>query len=216
MLECGQLGLAENRPIDHTIVNGVLTILRYGWNMLTNLLIYRFILVNTLLFALTAALWWNGYLAPIFQTDLSHVTFAIAALFALGWLGTAKEIVVASRQLNVAKSGPLPARESERDKDLAKVEWLASVSEWLVGLGLVGTVIGFIIALSSVDQSALLQASGAQSAVATLMSGMRTALNTTVLGASLAMWHEVNQRMLRTALAVYWADRMSAVPQGQG
>jgi hypothetical protein len=36
-----------------------------------------------------------------------------------------------------------------------------------------------------------------------------------VLGASLALWHEVNQRMLRTALAVYWADRM-AVPQGQG
>jgi hypothetical protein len=198
------------------IVNAVLTFLRYRWSMLTNLLIYRFILVNTLLFALTMALWWNGYLAPIFQTDLSHVTFAIAALFAVGWFGTAREIVVASRQLNAAKSGPTPARESERDKDLAKVEWLASVSEWLVGLGLVGTVIGFIIALSSVDQSALLQASGAQSAVATLMSGMRTALNTTVLGASLAMWHEVNQRMLRTALAVYWADRMLAVPQGQG
>jgi hypothetical protein len=132
------------------------------------------------------ALWWNGYLAPVFQTDLSRVTFAIAALFVLGWLGMAKEIVIASRQLNFAKAGPLaPARESERDKDLAKVEWLASVSEWLVGLGLVGTVIGFIIALSSVDQSALLQASGAQSAVATLMQGMRTALNTTVLGASL-------------------------------
>jgi hypothetical protein len=83
------------------------------------------------------------------------VTFAIAALFVLGWLGTAKEIVIASRQLNFAKSGPMlrPAR-LERDKDLAKVEWLASVSEWLVGLGLIGTVIGFIIALSSVDQSA--------------------------------------------------------------
>lgn len=184
--------------------------------MLSNLLIYRFVLLNALLFALTAALWWNGYLGPVFQTDLSYVTFAIAALFALGWLGTAREIVIASRQLNLAKSGLLPAREADRDKDLAKVEWLGSVSEWLVGLGLVGTVIGFIIALSSVDQSALLQASGAQSAVATLMSGMRTALNTTVLGASLAMWHEVNQRMLSTALAVYWADRIAAVPQQQG
>jgi hypothetical protein len=184
--------------------------------MLTNLLIYRFVLVNALFFALTAALWWNGYVEPVFQTDLSRVTFAIAALFAIGWLGTAREIVIASRQLNVAKSGPQPAREAERDKDLAKVEWLASVSEWLVALGLVGTVIGFIIALSSVDQSALLQSSGAQSAVATLMAGMRTALNTTVLGASLALWHEVNQRMLRTALVVYWADRMAAVPQGQG
>jgi len=184
--------------------------------MLTNLLIYRFILVNALFFALTAGLWWNGYLAPVFQTDLSHVTFAIAALFTLGWLGMAREIVIASRQLNFAKMEPRPARETERDKDLAKVEWLASVSEWLVALGLVGTVIGFIIALSSVDQSALLQSSGAQSAVATLMAGMRTALNTTVLGASLALWHEVNQRMLRTALVVYWADRMAALPQGQG
>jgi hypothetical protein len=184
--------------------------------MLTNLLIYRFVLVNALFFALTASVWWNGYLAPVFQTDLSHVTFAIAALFAIGWLGTAREIVIASRQLNFAKSGPQPAGEPERDKDLAKVEWLTSVSEWLVGLGLIGTVIGFIIALSSVDQSALLQSSGAQSAVTTLMAGMRTALNTTVLGASLAIWHEVNQRMLRTALTVYWADRMAAVPQGQG
>jgi hypothetical protein len=163
-----------------------------------------------------AAVRWNGYLAPVFQTDLSHVTFAIAALFVLGWLGMAKEIFIASRQLNLAKAAPQPAGEAERDKDLAKVEWLASVSEWLVGLGLVGTVIGFIIALSSVDQSTLLQTSGAQSAVATLMAGMRTALNTTVLGASLALWHEVNQRMLRTALAVYWADRMAAVPQAQG
>jgi hypothetical protein len=185
--------------------------------MLSNLLIYRFILVNALLFALAAALWWNGYLGPVFETDLSRVTFAIAALFVLGWVGTAKEIVIASRQLNFAKLGPMaPARVSERDKDLAKVEWLASISEWLVGLGLIGTVVGFIIALSSVDQSALMQASGAQSAVSTLMQGMRTALNTTVLGASLAIWHEINQRMLRTALVVYWADRIAAVPQEQG
>lgn len=184
--------------------------------MLTNLLIYRFVLVNALFLALTVTVWWNGWLAPVFATDLSRVTYAIAGLFVVGWFGTAREIVVASRQLNVARAAPRPAREAERDKDLAKVEWLGSVSEWLVALGLIGTVIGFIIALSSVDQSALLQASGAQSAVGTLMSGMRTALNTTVLGASLAIWHEVNQRMLTTALAVYWADRIGAVPQGQG
>jgi hypothetical protein len=183
--------------------------------MLRNLLIYRFILVNALGVALTAGLWWNGYLGPIFATDQSRITFAIAALFGLGWFGMAREIVVASRQLNFAKAIAQPAREAERDKDLAKVEWLASVSEWLVGLGLIGTVVGFIIALSSVDQGSLLQTSGAQSAVQTLMAGMRTALNTTVLGASLAIWHEVNQRMLKTALTVYWADRMAAVPQGQ-
>ena len=99
--------------------------------MLTNLLIYRFVLVNALFFALAGSLWWNGYVAPVFQTDLSYVTFGIAALFVLGWLGMAKEIFIASRQLNFAKAAPQPARQADRDKDLAKVEWLASVSEWL-------------------------------------------------------------------------------------
>jgi hypothetical protein len=205
-------GGGETGLLNTSIVNGAFTHVAYARPMLTNLLIYRFVLVNTLFFALTASLWWNGFLAPIFETDLSRLTVAIAGLFALGWLGMAREIVIASRQLNNAKSALQPAREAERDKDLAKVEWLGSVSEWLVGLGLIGTVVGFIMALSSVDQSALVQSSGAQSAVATLMTGMRIALNTTVLGASLAIWHEVNQRMLRTALAVYWADRLAAVP----
>lgn len=183
--------------------------------MLSNLLIYRFAIVNALLGAFAAALWWNGYLTPVFETDQSRVTIAIAALFVIGWVGAARETVIASRQLNWAKAGRAgPACESERDKDLAKVEWLFSVPEWLVGLGLLGTVIGFIMALSGVDQSTLVQATGAQSAVAALMQGMRVALNTTVLGASLALWHELNVRMLRTALTVYWADRIGALQRG--
>lgn len=183
--------------------------------MLRNLLLYRFVIVNALLAAFATVLWWNGYLAPLFETDQSRLTFAIAGLFAVGWLGAAREILIASRQLNLVKAGNFqPACVPERDKDLAKVEWLSSVSEWLVGLGLVGTVIGFIIALSSVDQTVLAQASGAESAVTTLMDGMRIALNTTVLGASLALWHELNTRMLNTALVVYWADRLGAVQQG--
>jgi hypothetical protein len=39
---------------------------------------------------------------------------------------------------------------------------------------------------------------------------MRIALNTTLLGAGLAIWHEINIRMLRTALIVYWSNRLAA------
>lgn len=179
--------------------------------ILSNLLMYRFAIVNGLAVVLAIALWWSGYVVPVFANDESRLTIAIAALFAVAWSGAVKETVVVSLALNSAKvHGPRPACEAMRDKDVAKVEWLASASEWLVALGLLGTVIGFSMALSGVDQGALANAGGAQLAVTALMQGMRVALNTTLLGAALALWHEVNVRMLRTALAVYWSDRIAA------
>lgn len=179
--------------------------------MLSNLLLYRFAILNGLAGALVIGLWWSGHLVPVFTADESRLTFAIAGLFAVGWVWMVKEIVKASAALNRSKLyGERPGSNAGRDKDFAKIEWLGSVSEWLVALGLLGTVIGFSIALSGIDQAAVARADGAQSAVTTLMQGMRVALNTTLLGAALALWHEVNVRMLKTALAVHWADRIAA------
>lgn len=184
--------------------------------MLSNLLLYRFIIFNTLIFALVAALAWNGVLGPIYEGDQSRLTIAITVLFAVGWLWSLKETAVVSLELNSSKiSGPEPACYAKRDKDIAKTEWLTSVSEWLVALGLLGTVIGFSIALSGIDEGSVANATGAQGAVASLMQGMRVALNTTLLGAALAIWHEVNMRMLRTALTVYWSDRIAVWQMGR-
>jgi hypothetical protein len=36
------------------------------------------------------------------------------------------------------------------------------------------------------------------------------ALNTTLVGAALAIWHQVNLRMLKTAMGCYWIDRIRA------
>jgi hypothetical protein len=184
--------------------------------MLSNLLIYRFVIFNSLMFALVAALAWNGILGPVYANDQSGLTIAITALFVVGWLWSLKETAVVSLEMNSSKShGPRPACYAKRDKDVAKTEWLSSVSEWLVALGLLGTVIGVSIALSGIDQASVADATGAQGAVASLMEGMRIALNTTLLGAALAIWHEVNMRMLRTALVVYWSDRIAVWQMGR-
>ena len=128
-------------------------------------------------------------------------------LFAIGWGWTLKECIKLSLLLDTAKVIGYPHKTIySKDKAAVKVEWLESISEWLVGLGLLGTVIGFSIALSGIDQTSLMQAQGAQSSVGTLMSGMRIALNTTLLGASLAIWHQINLRMFRTAFVSYWLD----------
>jgi len=179
--------------------------------MLNSLLLYRFLLANALGIALSIAMAWSGYLIPIFATDQSRLTFAIAGIFLVGWVWTLKEVIAVSGGLNTAKElGYLPASVAEADKAMLKVEWLESISEWLVGFGLLGTVIGFSIALSGIDQNSVMQAEGVQDAVAALMAGMRVALYTTLLGAALAIWHQVNLRMLKTAMGCYWIDRVRA------
>jgi len=183
--------------------------------MLSNLLIYRWLLCNGLGISLAVSLALSGHLIPIIQGG-APITYAILALFGVGWVWTIKEVVFASLDLNWAKQhGPRQGHPAQADKDAEKVEWLSSVAEWLVGLGLLGTVWGFYIALSGVDQNTVSQATGAQAAVAALMQGMRVALTTTLLGAGLAMWHEVNVRLLRTGLTVLWADRIVARDEGR-
>ena len=66
----------------------------------------------------------------------------------------------------------------------------------LVFLGLVGTVIGFIVALSGVDPQVSAQLDEVASMVATLVAGMSIALYTTLVGAVLHVWLMVNYRLL--------------------
>lgn len=173
-----------------------------------NLLTFRFLITNTLLACLAAALWLQGYVWPVIEGG-APINYGILALFAVGWLWSFKEVLVVSVGLNENTDiGAYPAIEAERDKDTAKVEWLSSVSEWLAYLGLIGTVIGMIVALSGLPT--VTDADGAMRAVALLGEGMMLALNTTLLGASLAIWNEVNVRLLKTGLSTYWQDRIAA------
>jgi hypothetical protein len=160
---------------------------------------------------LAAVLFLGGVGLPIFAQDTSRISLLIAALFAVGWVWALREIIGVSAAINEAKRrGVPPAFPAERDKDLAKVEWLNAVSGWLVALGLLGTVIGFWMALAGIDQGSVSQATGAQAAVTSLMKGMQVAINTTLIGAVLGLWNEVNFRILRTGLSVYWCDRLLA------
>ena len=182
-----------------------------------NHLIYRFVLVNVAFIAVAIALAVQGYVTWLFANDASGISYAITALFVVGWGWSAKEIMVASSDLNWSNAnGPRPAALADADKDLGKIAWLQDISENLVNLGLLGTLVGFVIALSSIDQETVSSADGAQTAAALLMQGMSTAIGTTIIGLVLAIWHGVNLRMLNTALNTYWNNRLLASHDGQG
>jgi len=66
----------------------------------------------------------------------------------------------------------------------------------LVLLGLIGTVIGFIIALSGVDPESASDIKSIAPMVSTMIEGLSTALYTTLVGAVLNVWLMINYRLL--------------------
>lgn len=175
--------------------------------MLKHLLIYRFLLVNIMAMVGVGLAYQRGLLEYLYSNDLTHITWGITALFCFVWLTTARRILEISRKLNFQKElGPIYLRPGRSSKVWAKITWIMESSDTLVGLGLIGTVVGFSIALSGVEEGALTNAAGVSAALGPLMIGMKIALNTTILGSVLGMWNGINQRMLRTATTCYIAD----------
>jgi biopolymer transport protein ExbB/TolQ len=71
----------------------------------------------------------------------------------------------------------------------------------LVLLGLIGTVVGFIIALSAVDPTTAGDVRSVAPMVAALVNGMSTALYTTLVGSILHIWLMCNHQLLASATA---------------
>lgn len=180
------------------------------------LLIVRFVLINVVAAALLVGIYLQGWLEAVIGGDLIELSAVIAAVFVYGFLYCALRVGQTSGELDDVRGGdpedrsPAGAyldkarythdRESLRSvlrmrlgRRIATVRHIANS---LVFLGLIGTVIGFIIALSGVDPTRAADADNVADMVATLISGMSVALNTTLVGAVLYVWLIVNYRLL--------------------
>ena len=184
------------------------------------LLILRFALINIVAFALSGAAWLQGWLEGLFEPTtaiLSGIIFAVF-LYGLGICGF--KVWRASIAINDMKAGGksatacaahymTDARTKDADSRAIQINMLRlklshriqivrHIANLLVFLGLIGTVIGFIIALSGVEPEAVSNPESVASMVATLIKGMSVALYTTLLGAVLNVWLNINHRILST------------------
>ncbi|TGR84597.1 hypothetical protein EN866_32850 [Mesorhizobium sp. M2D.F.Ca.ET.223.01.1.1] len=108
--------------------------------------------------------WWLGYVSFVFTHDVSHISYLISALFIASMAG-----------VFLGRTGHLERTEV-----------------WLVTLGLIGNVVGFIIALQNIDTGSLGTAEGVQKVAASLLAGMGVAFCSTLVGAVSALWISVN------------------------
>lgn len=182
-----------------------------------SLLMLRFALINMAGVALTGAAWQQGWIERALAGDTSGLGKVIVATFLVGAAVCAHAIVDVSRELDALRAtcagrGTLVARhlaavavgrrgraslEGALKLVLAnRIGVVRNIATSLVLLGLIGTVLGFIMALDGVDASTAGDVAQVGRMVATIAEGMGVALYTTLIGTVLNIWLMINHRLL--------------------
>ena len=184
------------------------------------LLLLRFGLVNLVAFALLGAAWAQGLVAKVINADVTNMVILICAIFLIGLILAGYRLWKVSKQLNAAYNYNPKERSRAADflkktkgknatsraniaqalrlKLFSRIVHIRYISNSLTVLGLIGTVLGFIIALSGVDPDVASNPSAISPMVAQLIEGMSVALYTTLVGSILSVWLGLIYQMLAT------------------
>jgi uncharacterized membrane protein (DUF485 family) len=185
-----------------------------------HLLIMRFAVVNLVAVALLAAAWLQGWLDAVLLSDTTGLVLIIVLVFLAGLILCSAKVLQVGAELDrvrapaadprarvtrylaaiAGKDGPSRALSASalKLKLASRIAVVRHIAGSLVLLGLIGTVIGFMIALSGVDPEQVADVSAIGPMVSTLISGMSVALSTTLVGAVLNIWLMVNYRLLES------------------
>ena len=190
------------------------------------LLLYRFLIVNIVGAALLGLAGAQGWIARIAEADPTGLVFVIFGVFAVGLALCGYRLFKTSAALNRLEEGgtaelpsawirSTPVRPEFRAEALkarlfSRIAVVRQIAAALVVLGLIGTVAGFIIALSGVSAEDAGTLAAVQPMISTLISGMSVALYTTLEGAILGLWLTVNYRMLATGTATLYSELLAA------
>ena len=134
------------------------------------LLLLRFGLINIVAFALLVAAWAQGLVAKVINSDVTNMVILISVVFIVGLILSGYRVWKVSKQLNAAYEFDPKQRSRAADflnkakgkaagtranlgqalrlKLFSRIVHIRYIASSLTILGLIGTVLGFIIALS--------------------------------------------------------------------
>jgi hypothetical protein len=187
------------------------------------LLLARFALLNLVGAALAVAAYFQGWVDIIRGADTTYQSGVIATVFLVGLGMCATRVWHVTRELNeVGARDPKPgtkvaqylaligtsgregrtiAAEALRLKLVSRIVVIRHFANTLVILGLLGTVVGFIISLGGVKPEVATNASAVTPMIATLVQGMSVALSNTLIGGVLNVWLNANYYILAAGTA---------------
>jgi hypothetical protein len=182
------------------------------------LLLLRFTLLNLFGFGLLGAAYAQGLVAQALTADRTYLSLVIFLVFLVGLSLSVFKIWQTSHELNSVRDfeagadspaarylAPMVDGDADSRANLVgalrmkiahRTAVIRHIANSLVLLGLIGTVVGFIIALGGVDPEHASDVKSIAPMVSTLIQGMSTALYTTLIGAVLNVWLMANHQVL--------------------
>ena len=162
----------------------------------------HFLILNTAAFALLTAAWLKGWVDLVIASDQSRMTLVIAGVFLFGLLlcGTR---MVGLGQFAATLDYP-PQSEARRTALLMRIGTVRHIANNLVLLGLIGTVLGFVIAFSGIDAEMIGDSERAAGMISQVIGGMGVALYTTLVGTITHIWLYGCYKILEQAATAAW------------
>lgn len=195
-----------------------------------NALLYKWLIGNSFAFLVLYVAWLQGWVELTFRSDSSYLSVAMAVVFVIFWVVSSYRVIYMNREISrfidnqpvgVAAEYFENLRQKSQNQGGGAVDqsMLAStlrgrlmipvqlvnyISNLMVLLGLIGTVVGFVIATSGLGES-IVQGEGVdriKSVLGQIVSGMGVALFTTIVGSILGgLWLGVHYQMLLRAVS---------------
>jgi hypothetical protein len=194
-----------------------------------HLLLSKFCILNASAAGLVGAAYAHGYLDELIQTDTTHLCAAIGGYFVFGvgltfakgvWLAREMEAQAGTKTRayldacrSVGAEGRAQLASALEVKLHERIVDVRDIATHLVILGLIGTVLGILIALTGIAPSSAGDPNAIGGMVATLVAGFRVAFYTTLVGSVLNLVLSRNYRLLEAAAAKVWTH---AVEQSEG
>ena len=174
------------------------------------LLFYRFLGINLVGCIGLWIAYLNNWITMVINADVSQIVFIIFVVFVVGTLICGYKVFVISRETNKVRNGQLGKykdyilnlehnqhlAEALKLKVVGKVLFVRLLASILVSLGLIGTVVGFIMVLGALPD--VTSADQAAQMVSVLGKGMGVALYTTLVGSIFNIWARFNYQILAT------------------
>lgn len=193
-----------------------------------NALLYKWLVINSFAALLVYIAWLRDWIALVVESDASYLSIVIGLVFLVFWLTSSYHIMAVNREVglfaNGAKSGAAAdyfERLRRKGANLAgekldqallastlrarmfmPIQIVAYVANVLILLGLIGTVVGFVIAVNGLGDSIAggTNIERVQGVLGQIVNGMGVALFTTLVGAILGgLWLQIHYQMLTRA-----------------
>jgi biopolymer transport protein ExbB/TolQ len=164
----------------------------------------QIVIINMIAFALLYMFWLNSWVHLAIAADPTGIVFVIAAVLLWGLYLSLTKAIQLDKEINNLEQTKTQLGNHTHDsltmRFTNRLQFIQLLSSSTIMLGLIGTILGFIIGLYGITPESLYSIDLMTRSIAQILSGMSVAFYTTLVGCMANLWLEFNTTILNQGL----------------